>query len=71
MWKPKQVVKAAKPMLVVCRLSDCLFHEGSLEHDAEVCRCSHPQRPNEPKQGSCSLYRVNFAAKIAAVTGTK
>ena len=68
----KGVNKAPNPILVQCRLRDCLFNEGCPDPASpEMCNCSHPYKSREIRNSRCSLYQVDFMKKMAQFSRAK
>ncbi len=70
-WNAKPTVKADVPVLAVCKLADCLFHEGNQDASVDICRCSHPHKAREARTQRCSLYQMDFMKKMAPMLRAK
>ncbi len=61
---PKDVVKAPTPMVVPCRLADCIFYEGPVAGRDGKCFCSHPQKAAYMTERQCPLYNFNWQRRM-------
>lgn len=52
--------KSSDPLIVPCRLSDCLYYEGRTESRPGYCYCSHPDKEHYLQNPSCPLYRLDW-----------
>ena len=60
-----QPEKLRKPLIVPCRLSDCIYYERAYERDAMKCLCSHPHKKDAMSESACPLYRLDWQKKSA------
>ena len=65
----KQAPKAAKLLMVPCRMADCLYNEGWLDGTPGIAKCSHPQKPQNMAEGPCALYRLDWQKRMGALNG--
>ena len=63
-----QAEKLRKPLVVPCRLSDCIYYERAYERDATKCLCSHPHKKDAMSERACPLYRLDWQKKSASLT---
>jgi hypothetical protein len=63
--------KRATPILVTCRLSDCLFFEGVKDSELGSALCSHPEKEKYMGNGSCPLYRFDWVQALAKAKQAK
>jgi hypothetical protein len=55
----RAVEKAARPLLVECSLTDCVFHEGRAPHFPDQSLCSHKHKAQH-LVGTCPLYHLDW-----------
>jgi hypothetical protein len=53
------VEKAARPISVECKLSDCVFHEGDSPYGNGNALCSHKHK-QQHLLGTCPLYHLDW-----------
>ena len=64
-----QAEKLRTPLVVPCRLSDCIYYERAYERDATKCLCSHPHKKDAMSERACPLYRLDWQKKSATLPG--
>ncbi len=64
-----QAEKSRTPLVVPCRLCDCIYYERPYERDATKCLCSHPHKKDAMSERACPLYRMDWQKKSAALPG--
>ncbi|MBX7246136.1 MAG: hypothetical protein K1X53_11610 [Candidatus Sumerlaeaceae bacterium] len=60
----KGPVKSESPMLVNCKLTDCVYHEGSPNGQLDRCLCSHPNKTYYISNTTCPLYSMDWTKKL-------
>jgi hypothetical protein len=58
--------KALKPLMVVCELRDCMYHEGDAKGYKGYSMCSHPHK-RQYLMGECPLYRLDWQQKLESL----
>ncbi|MGI8907469.1 MAG: hypothetical protein ACR2IE_13370 [Candidatus Sumerlaeaceae bacterium] len=62
----RAVEKAAKPVVVDCTLTNCVFHEGRSPHYEGQSLCSHKHK-NQFLLGVCPLYHLDWMKQTQSI----
>ena len=62
----KGIIKLSDRLLVPCKMTDCIFHEGSPRGKPDKCYCSHPHKGHYNTFAACPLYQFDWLKRAAA-----
>ena len=67
--RPQDTTKSSRPIVVPCKLADCIFYEGALKRDPTKCHCSHPQKMDYMTESACPLYKLDWQKRMRDIPG--
>lgn len=60
----KETEKSAVTIEVECKMTDCIYHEGSPSAHHDHCFCSHPHKYHYLAESKCPLYQYDFLKRM-------